>query len=356
MKLRDKISSLPLTPGVYLMKDLTGTIIYVGKAKSLKKRVRSYFQKSAAHPQKIRKMVANIHDFDYILTDTEFEAFLLECQLIKELQPLFNKKMKSHLSYLYIQIDMEGPYRKISVTQYKKDKDGFMYFGPYTSPIYVRKAIEDMKEYFKINCLQPLKGSPCLNYFLGQCNGLCLGGNAVKHYNEVVDTIISLLKGDDSGVIDELRDKMEHAASELQFEAASKFRNYIKSFSVLLYKETVVKFTEDSQNIVAIERLMDNTLKLFFIKGHKVIFSKKYPLEIIEQHLEEIRTSILTAFQENASGKSLNIGKAEIDEAQIIYSFLSGSNSRFIVIPDDWLIIGGSYERLDNTLKELIEM
>jgi excinuclease ABC subunit C len=356
MKLREKINSLPLTPGVYLMKDQTGTIIYIGKAKSLKKRVQSYFHKSAAHPQKIRKLVANIHDFDYILTDTEFEAFLLECQLIKELKPLFNKKMKSHLAYSYIQIDMEGPYRKISITQNRTDKDGVMYFGPYTSQIYVKKSIEDMKEYFKINCLQPLKGSPCLNYFIGQCNGLCLGGIAVKQYNEVVDTIISLLKGDDSGIIEGLREKMQHAASEYQYEAASKFRNYIKSFSVLLYKETVVQFTEDSQNIVAIERLMENTMKLFFIKGHKVIFSKKYTLEMIEQHLEEIRTSIMTSYQEYAMGKSLIIGKAEIDEAQIIYSYLSGSNSRFTVIPDDWLIIGGSYERLDNTLKELIEM
>ena len=342
MKLRDKINSLPLTPGVYLMKDLTGTIIYVGKAKTLKKRVQSYFHKSATYPQKIRKLVANINDFDYILTDTEFEAFLLECQLIKELKPLFNKKMKSNLSYSYIQIDMEGPYRKISITQNKTDKDGVMYFGPYTSPIYVRKAIEDMKEYFKINCLQPLKGSPCLNYFLGQCNGLCLGESAVKHYNEVVDTIISLLKGDDSEIIGELKDKMQHAANELQFEAASKFRNYIKSFSVLLYKETVVQFTEESQNIVAIERLMDNTLKLFFIKGPKVIFSKKYTLEIIEQHFEEIRTSILTSFLENTIGKSFMVGKEEIDEAQIIYSYLSGSHCSFIVIPDDWLVNGSN--------------
>lgn len=355
MKLRDKINSLPLTPGVYLMKDLTGTIIYVGKAKTLKKRVQSYFHKSAAHPQKIRKLVANIHDFDYILTDTEFEAFLLECQLIKELKPLFNKKMKSHLSYSYIQIDMEGPYQKISITQNKTDKDRVMYFGPYTSPIYVRKAIEDMKEYFKINCLQPLKGSPCLNYFLGQCNGMCLGVSAVKHYNEVVDTIISLLNGD-SGIIDELKEKMEHAASEFQFETAAKYRNYIKSISVLLYKETVVQFAEDSKNIVAIERLMDNNLKLFLIKGHKVIFRKKYTLEMIEQHFEEIRTSILTSFQENSIGKSFMVGKEEIDEAQIIYSYLSGSHCSYTVIPDDWLVNGSNCDRLDNSIKKLIDM
>lgn len=356
MNLREKIKSLPLTPGVYLMKDQAGTIIYVGKAKSLKKRVQSYFQKSASHPQKIRKLVANIQDFDYILTDTEFEAFLLECQLIKELKPLFNKKMKSHLPYSYIQIDMDGPYRKISITQNRTDKDGIMYFGPYTSPVYVKKAMEDLKEFFKINCLQPLKGSPCLNYFLGQCNGLCIGGVAVKHYNEVVDNIISLLKGDDSGIIDGLREKMQQASSEFQFEAAAKYRNYIKSISVLLYKETVVQFTEDSKNIVAIERLMDSNLKLFLIKGHKVIFSKKYSPELIEQHFEEIRTSILTSFQENAIGKSCMIGKEEIDEAQIIYSYLIGSNGRFIVIPDDWLVKGGSYDVLDNSIKELIDM
>src|SRR5574342_306414 len=111
MNVKEKVKQLPLTPGVYLMKDQQGTVIYVGKAKSLKKRVQTYFQNTASHPQKIKKMVANVDDFDYILTDTEFEAFMLECKLIKELKPQFNKKMKSHLGYNFIAIKTDGPYR-----------------------------------------------------------------------------------------------------------------------------------------------------------------------------------------------------------------------------------------------------
>jgi excinuclease ABC subunit C len=139
MNLKDKVKNLPLTPGVYLMKDQKGTVIYVGKAKSLKKRVQTYFQNSAAHPQKIKKMVANINDFHVLHTDTEFEAFLLECKLIKELKPLFNKKMKSHLPYSYIAIKMDGPFRKISIASEKSEGEGTIYFGPYTSMIYVKK-------------------------------------------------------------------------------------------------------------------------------------------------------------------------------------------------------------------------
>lgn len=353
MNIKEKVKNLPLTPGVYLMKDYKGTVIYVGKAKSLKKRIQSYFQNSAAHPQKIKKMVANINDFHVLHTDTEFEAFMLECKLIKELKPLFNKKMKSHLPYSYIAIKMDGPFRKISITSEKSDDGGPIYFGPYTSPIYVKKAIENFKEYFKIDCLQPLKGSPCLNYTLGKCNGLCLGRSEVEHYNRIVERFISFLQGSDTEILDELEQKMNHASEEFKFEEAAKYRNYMKSFSILLYKENMIQFTGGNKNIVVGEWINDRTLKIFLIKGHKVIFSKEYRPEKFSQLTGEIRDTVLESFQQCEKRKSVVIGKEELDEAQIIYSYLNGGHARFIVIPDEWLD-GSENEKLDNSIDHLL--
>lgn len=299
MNLKEKVKNLPLTPGVYLMKDQKGTVIYVGKAKSLKKRVQTYFQNSAAHPQKIKKMVANINNFHVLHTDTEFEAFLLECKLIKELQPLFNKKMKSHLPYSFIAIKMDGPFRKISIASEKSESGGTIYFGPYTSMIYVKKAIENLKEYFKINCLQPLKGSPCLNYTLGKCNGLCLGGSGVEQYNRIVERFISFLQGSNEEILDEIEQKMNQASEEYQFEEAAKYRNYMKSFSILLYKENLIQFTGGNKNIVVVEWINDRTLKVFLIKGHNVIYSKQYHPEKFSRLSEEIRETIFNSFKQS---------------------------------------------------------
>lgn len=353
MNVKEMVKQLPLTPGVYLMKDQNGTVIYVGKAKKLKLRVQSYFHNSASHPQKIKKMVANIHEFDYTLTDTEFEAFMLECKLIKELKPNFNKKMKSHLAYSYIAIKTAGPYRKISITTEKKESNDTLYFGPYTSPIYVKKAIENLKEYFHINCLHPLKGSPCLNYSIGQCNGLCLGGDAVGQYNAIVDMFIALLQGTDMEILEVLQRKMEQASEEFRFEDAVKYRNYIKSLSLLLYKESIIHFSESNKNIAVIERLNDRSVKLFLIKGHEIIFSEKFAFEHVEQLSGMIRSAIHAHFQKIAKRESLPISKENLDEAQIIYSYLNSTNARFTIIPDIW-IDTRDFAELDEGIKELL--
>ncbi len=353
VNIKEKVKNLPLTPGVYLMKDHKDTVIYVGKAKSLKKRVQTYFQNSAAHPQKIKKMIANINDFHVFHTDTEFEAFLLECKLIKDLKPLFNKKMKSHLAYSYIAIKMDGPYRKISIASEKSKGSGTIYFGPYTSPIYVKKAIENFKEYFKIKCLQPLKGSPCLNYTMGKCNGLCLEGSGVEEYNRVVDVFISFLQRADAEILDELEQKMNHAAEEYQFEEAAKYRNYMKSFSLLLYKENMIQFTGGNKTILVVEWINDRNLKVFLIKGHKVIFGRKYHPAKFMQLSKEIRETLFDTFKQSEKRKSAVIGKEELDEAQIIYSYLNGGNARFMVIPEEWLE-GSDYEKLDVSIAHLL--
>lgn len=354
MNLKEKVRQLPLTPGVYIMKDLHGNVIYVGKAKSLKKRVQTYFQNTASHPQKIKKMVANIDEFDYILTDTEFEAFMLECKLIKDMKPLFNKRMKSHLGYSYLAIEMDGLYRKVFVTSEKDSGEGTLYFGPYTSPLYVKRAIGNIKEYFHINCLHPLKGSPCLNYTLGKCNGLCLGGAAVGEYNGIFDRIITLLSGKDLSILEELEQKMLQASEEFNFEAAGRYRNYLKSFSILLYKENLIQFTEENKNLAVIERLNESTLKLFLLKGHKVISSATYESGNTKELVNSIRSHILDSFGQLSPQEAIAIGKEELDEAQIIYSYLNGSSAKSAVVLDEWLESGGHGE-LDKAVKDLLD-
>ncbi|MFC6604942.1 GIY-YIG nuclease family protein [Ectobacillus funiculus] len=331
---------MPLSPGVYLMKDSLGQIIYVGKAKNLKNRVQSYFRDSKSHSPKVKKLINHLKDFDYILTDTEFEAFMLECTLIKELKPTYNRMMKNPQSFTYIAINMNEDYRDIEMTYSPIENDGKLYFGPFTSKSTVERAIQGVKECFKIHCSNPSrKNTACLNYSLGLCIGMCLGGSAVKQYNEIIDKMIALLTGTDMSILEEMKQMMVAASEKYDFEAASKYRDNISAVNSLLSKEKVIEFTEGNHNIVTIDPLTDSTIKLFLIKRTNVLFSHKYSLEssYIEQLSEEIKTNILTYFKNNDLNSAIAVSRDEIDEAQIIYSYLNSSNCSHLIIPDKWL-------------------
>jgi excinuclease ABC subunit C len=339
MNLKEKVKNLPSTPGVYLMKDSLAGIIYVGKAKNLKNRVGSYFQNSAAHSKKIIRLKANIQEFDYILTDTEFEAFMLECKLIREIKPIFNKKMKSPQTYPYIRIHMAGPYLPIEITNRPK-LDGCLYFGPYTSKHTVDRALQGIKEFHKIICSNPTKkNTPCLNYSLGLCLGMCLGGSKLEQYNVIINKIIALLNGTDISILEEMGQRMEAASENFEFETAAKYRDYLDAIHSLVNKEKVIEFTEMHKNIAVIEYLTDCTFKLFLIKGNKILFSEKYKLEnqMVDQVCAAIQTNILTYFKTKVLPPSIKVNRDEIDEAQIIYSYLKGSNCRNLVISEEWL-------------------
>lgn len=300
MDLKEKARSLPTSPGVYLMKDSHNGIIYVGKSKNLKQRVQSYFQHSKAHSRKIEKLVKNIKDFDFILTDTEFEAFMLECQLIKEIKPFYNKLMKNPLSYTYIVIQMNKKYRKIEITNFPIEKEDHLYFGPFTSKSTVERAFQGLKECFKINCSTPSKkNTPCLNYTLGLCIGMCLGGSAVEQYNRIIDQIIDLFNGSDTSLLERMQERMLHASEEFDFETATKYRDCINAIKALLNKEKVIAFTEANKNIITLEYLNESSFKLFLIKGRRVLYSEKYFLQNqnIEQLSQMIKKTILTYLQ-----------------------------------------------------------
>ncbi|UQX55092.1 UvrB/UvrC motif-containing protein [Cytobacillus pseudoceanisediminis] len=220
------------------MKDSQGQILYVGKAKNLKNRVQSYFRDSKHHSPKIKKLVKHLRDFDYILTDTEFEAFMLECQLIKSIKPLYNRMMKSPQSFIYISISLTGKHRKIDIAFNPIENDGKVYFGPFTSRSNVERALRGLKECFKLNCSNPNgKNSACLNYSLGSCLGRCLGGPAEQQYNDILDRFIGFLKGTDRSIIEDMNQMMLNASEAFDFEAASAYRDHIQAVSSLLKKK-----------------------------------------------------------------------------------------------------------------------
>jgi excinuclease ABC subunit C len=354
MDLNDKVKNLPPSSGIYLMKDARGQIIYVGKAKNLKNRVRSYFQNSKSHPQKIIKLKANLEDFDYILTDTEFEAFMLECKFIKEIKPLFNRMMKSPQSYIYIRIRLDPGYQRIEICN-RPDNPNSLHFGPFTSKHTVEKALQGINEFYKISCsTSSNKNTPCLNYSLGLCLGMCLGGAALDQYNDCINEIIRLLQGKDTGLLEEIEQRMIEASERLEFEEALKYRVTLEVIQSLLNKEKVIEFTESNKNLVVIESLTDSNFKLFLINKNNILFSEKYSSSEVSSVHEIIKNNILTTFKVKDVSSFKKVSRNEIDSAQIIYRYLKGSNCRYITITEQ-LLDAENTTILDNELNKLLQ-
>lgn len=352
--LKEKIQSLPFSPGVYLMKDSQGGILYVGKAKNIKKRVQSYFRSSANHSPKIKKLVQHLKDFDYILVDTEFEAFMLECKLIKEMKPPYNRMMKNPLSFAFIVIHMNDDLRRIEMTNNPKEQAGTLCFGPFTNLNTVEKGIQGILTCFKVLCSNPShSGSPCLNSSLGLCNGMCLGGSALEQYCHIVNQIVALLNGTDKGILDEMTLMMLKASENFDFELAAKYRDYIDAVNTLINKERVIEFTEENNNIALIEYLNEQTIKLFLIKRTEVLFCEKYELDI-DQVTTDIRAAILNYFTSNVPPSSIEVSRDELDEAQIVYSYLRSNKCSYTIVLDKWLIAKKSNE-LNKAIMELFK-
>lgn len=357
MDLKEKVRNLPLCPGVYFMKDSLGHVIYVGKSKCLKKRVQSYFYNSKAHSTKVQKLVKNLKDFDYITTDTEFEALITECKYIKKLKPTYNRLMKSPLSYIYIKIETGKTYPNIDIVNFVDDNCEDMYFGPFTSKNIVEKALYGIKEFYKIICSNPSKNSTsCLNYSLGKCMGMCLG-NSESEYKEAVNKIIGLFQGTNITVIKEIEQEMLYASENFDFETAAKYRDILNAINMLLNKERVIDFTIENKNIVMVEELDNCTFKLFLIKRNRILFSMKYSLNKIDTSkvLNVIKSNILDNFKPEASKRSMKITRDEIDEAEIIYGYLKNSKCKYSIIPEEWLTPNSSHN-IDYAIHRLLNI
>lgn len=253
--LKKKANTLTLMPGVYLMKDSAGTVIYVGKAKALKKRVTSYFRENAGHTEKVRQMVLHVYDFDYIVTDSEFEALVLECSLIKQYSPKYNILLKDGKGYHYIKIS-EGPFPRLSAEKMKKE-DGGRYLGPYVSSFVVRQAVEEANRVFKLpTCRRRFpqdfkKARPCLNYHIKQCMGLCRGRVSEQEYAEIFSQALELIKKGSQDMTSALTRQMEEAAEALDFERAALLRDRITAIKRVGASQKIILSEEKEQDIVA---------------------------------------------------------------------------------------------------------
>ncbi len=254
-ELREKAMKLPLSPGVYIMKNKKEEIIYIGKAKALKNRVSQYFGSQKNHQEKVRQMVQNVDHFDYILCGSEFEALVLECSLIKQHKPKYNILLKDDKGYSYIRIS-QGEWRTISHVMQKAD-DGAEYLGPYMSAWYARNAVDGVLKVFglpscgKVFPKDIKKGRPCLNYYIKQCCAPCSGRVSQQDYAERVAAAVDFLKKGGSDSVKIMTDEMERAAENLDFELAARLRDRINAVKRITEKQTVVAASVPEQDVIA---------------------------------------------------------------------------------------------------------
>lgn len=257
--LREKTLKLPMSPGVYIMHDKTGRVIYVGKAKKLKNRVKSYFRNVEKHTPKVYRMVEHVWDFEFIVTNSEFEALILECSLIKQYSPKYNILLKDDKGYSYIRIS-KAPWSRITaVFESKKDDDSeASYIGPYISSFVVRQTVEEANKIFMLpTCTRKFpqefrKGRPCLNFYIKNCMGLCRGKLSEKEYNEIISEAVNFIKGGSEYSVSRLEESMIKAAENEDFERAAILRDRIRAVQRITDKQKVVSSKVPEQDVIAI--------------------------------------------------------------------------------------------------------
>lgn len=275
--LEEELKKLPAKPGVYLMHDKTDAIIYVGKAISLKNRVRQYFQAGRNVTPKIERMISQIDHFEYIITDSEVEALVLESNLIKEHRPKYNTMLKDDKNYPYIRATIEEDYPRLLYSREQK-RDKSKYFGPFTSAGAAKDTLELAHKIYKIRtCRRVLprdigKERPCLDYHIGQCDAPCQGKISKEEYNENFKKALKLIGGDYSEVIEYLKEKMMQASESLAFEEAAGYRDLISSVKKMSVKQKVTDFNGQDRDIIALARTLEEAVvQVFFVREGKLI-------------------------------------------------------------------------------------
>ncbi len=301
--IQEELKKMPDNPGVYQMKNKFGEIIYVGKAKNLKKRVRQYFQ-SKNHSPKIEAMIRNIAEFEYIIVDNEVEALILEANLIKKFRPKYNTILRDDKQYPYIKISVQEKYPRIYKVREVK-KDGAKYFGPYPSAYAVNEIIDIIGSLYKLRkCSLKLDGSkknkrPCLHYHINRCTAPCMGNVDAKEYREEMNKAIAFLAGGEKELIVSLTKKMNLASETLDFEMAAKYRDQIKALELISEKQKIVAANNnlDQDVIGSAMGIEESCIQIFFIRNGKVIGREHYLLANTEnEEREKVISSFLSQF------------------------------------------------------------
>lgn len=329
--IQEELKKLPGKPGVYIMHDEADHIIYVGKAVSLKNRVRQYFQSSRNKGVKIEQMVTHITRFEYIVTDSELEALVLECNLIKEHRPKYNTMLMDDKAYPFIKVTVEEAYPRIMLAR-QIEKDKAKYFGPYTSAGAVKDTIELIRKLYHIrSCSRRLpadtgKERPCLNYHIHQCNAPCQGFISREEYRRAVDEVLHFLGGNYELILKELRMKMEQASEELEFEKAIEYRELLSSVQKIAQKQKITDTAGEDRDILAVAaKEEDAVVQVFFIRGGRLIGRDHFYLKISEG---ETKSGILSSFIKQFYAGTPYIPaelmlQEEIEDRQVIEEWLT---------------------------------
>ena len=331
MTIEESVKNLPDNPGVYIMYNYDNEIIYVGKAKNLKNRVSSYFRKNSSHTPKVSAMVGNVAKFEYIIVANEFEALVLECNLIKQHQPYYNILLKDDKTYPYIKITVNEPYPRIMLAR-RVLKDNAQYFGPYLSSKVVNETIDMVKEIFNIrSCNRVLprdigKARPCLNFQIGKCSAPCNNNITQEEYREQIYKIVGFLNGNHNEVIKLLENSMHDAAVNLKFEKAAKIRDKIENIKTIKEKQKITSTTLGNKDVVSIVDIgMFVCVMMLKIREGKIINKDHF---VINNKDKDTKETILNSFIKQYYSLTDFIPNKifiqyEIDDIELIEQWLS---------------------------------
>lgn len=337
----EELAKLPKKPGVYIMHNKDDEIIYVGKAVILRNRVRSYFRESTKKTVKIQQMVKQINWFEYVVTDSELEALVLENNLIKENQPKYNTMLKDDKTYPYIKVTVNEQFPRVFMVR-KVLKDNAKYFGPYTSADSVRDTIELLRKLYKLrNCKMKIDevydDKKCLYYHMGQCDAPCEGMINKEEYSKNVEGVLEFLSGNYKNVINSLTDKMNDASMDLNFEKAAEYRDLINSVRNVAQKQKITDVNGVNRDIIALARQDESVIiQMFFVREGKMVGREHYYMKHAQEEAdEEIMSAFLTQFYIGAPfiPKEIIIScePTDIELIQNVFSEHNGSKVQLIV-------------------------
>lgn len=331
-ELIQKLETLPERPGVYLYRSADGKVIYVGKAVVLKQRVRSYFHESTRHDPRIRRLVAEIADLEWIVTDTELEALILENELIKRYRPRFNIRLRDDKTYPYIKIHWQDDFPRVSIVR-RMEQDGGRYYGPFTSGYAVRQTLDALRRVFPyLDCTREITGrdaKPCLYYHIKRCAGPCIGAVDRDGYRQIIAGLADFLEGNSEEALATLKAQMAQAAERLQFERAAMLRDQIRAAGHLIERQKVVSGRQEDEDVIAFAqdpRTAEACVQVFFIRRGKLIGRETFVLDGVsaEQNGELVAAFVKQFYDEAAFVPPTIILPKDLDEREIIEQWLRG--------------------------------
>lgn len=324
--IEEELKKLPNKPGVYIMRDKENTIIYVGKAISLRNRVRQYFRKNDRTPR-IEKMVSLIDHFEYIVVDNEAEALILECNLIKKNRPKFNVLLKDDKTYPYIKIDIKSDFPNVMITR-RLINDGSKYFGPYANPGAAKEMVDFIKNKYQIRQCKNFKSNTraCLNYHIKRCLAPCVGLVSKEEYRKQIDEIMDLLEGKTDKILKDLEIKMQEASSKLDFEQAAYLRDRRQAIERVSEKQKVSNISENNIDVIGIFKSeIEVCIEVFFVRGSKMIGREHYFFhELKEMEDKEILSGFIKQYYlDNPNIPNKIMLREELDDKEVIEEWLS---------------------------------